>query len=193
MTQRKRRRRRLFALVSAGMADAAIAAWDLKFLTPVDLWRPSTAIHNAASVGNAGTQADTNWRPLSHDRNGVSFDPCFPAYVSGHATFGGAWSRVLEDEFSGTDYTNPFPLTLTTEDPHATLAPPAVGFVTRSFDSFTEAAEENALSRIWLGVHYRIDATGGLATGRSVATDVGASALRWTQKCAGWTCGEAIP
>jgi hypothetical protein len=185
---------RLFALVSIGMGDAAIAAWDTKFLTPVDLWRPISAIHNASADGNSSTQPDTGWQPLSQDRNGVSFSPCFPAWVSGHATFGGVWSRVLENEFDGTDHDDPFPLTLTTEDPHAEQLPaPAVGFVTRSFDSFSEAAEENASSRIWLGVHYRIDADGGLGVGRSVGTHVSANALRWTQGCAAWSCGETIP
>jgi len=183
---------RLYALVSLGMADGAIAAWDQKFLTPIDLWRPASAIQNGLQDGNASTTADVNWQPLSQDRSGISFNPCFPAWVSGHATFAGAWSRVMEDEFAVTDHTDPFPLVLTTEDPHAKLPLPAVGFVTRSFDSFSEAAEENADSRIWLGVHYPIDASGGLATGRSVGDNVTDNALRYTQTCAGWSCGDPI-
>ncbi|MFF5447986.1 hypothetical protein [Streptomyces sp. NPDC012888] len=35
---------RLFALVSAAMADAGIAVRDVKFLTPIDLWRPVSAV-----------------------------------------------------------------------------------------------------------------------------------------------------
>ncbi len=34
---------RLFALVSLALADAAIAAWDAKFRTDIDLWRPEIA------------------------------------------------------------------------------------------------------------------------------------------------------
>lgn len=175
---------RLFALVSLGMADGAIAAWDMKFLTSIDLWRPISAIREAA------VNADPYWEPLSRDRDEISFNPCFPAWVSGHATFGGAWSRVLENEFKHADFDDPFPLTLTTEDPHSEIATNV--FDTRVFDSFAEAAEENASSRIWLGVHYRIDAEGGLATGRSVADHVSEHALRWRQGCVGWACAEPI-
>src|SRR6266540_3001112 len=46
---------RLFALVALAMADAAITAWDSKYLTPIDLWRPETAIHLALDDGNGAT------------------------------------------------------------------------------------------------------------------------------------------
>jgi membrane-associated phospholipid phosphatase len=148
---------RLFARVSLAMADAGIAAWDQKFETPIDLWRPETAIQRATEDGNAATAPDTAWRPLSADRNNVSFSPCFPAWVSGHATFAAAWAGVMRTTFG-----DAVSFTATTEDPHA------VG-VTRSFTSFTQAATENARSRIYLGVHYQIDADDGLATGYAVA------------------------
>ena len=179
----------LFAEVSIGLADAAIAAWDRKYLGAIDLWRPIDAIR--IDDGNPDTIQDTGWEPLSRDYPAEEqFNPCFPAYVSGHATFGGAWSRVLENEFRFADYSDPFPLTLTTEDPHA-----KTGGVsdTRSFDSFAEAAEENAASRIWLGVHYPMDAEGGLVTGRHVGDQVTSTKLRWRQRCAAWTCATAIP
>jgi hypothetical protein len=180
---------RLFAEVSIAMADAAIAAWDQKYLTPIDLWRPSDAIHGAGTDGNSATiNDDPNWQPLSADRNDVSFSPCFPAWVSGHATFGGAWSRVMENEFRDAQFTSPFPLTLTTEDPHAVR----MGDTDRVFASFAQAGEENALSRIWLGVHYRVDAVDGVATGRQVADQVNATKLRWRQKCANWSCTTPI-
>jgi membrane-associated phospholipid phosphatase len=139
------------------MADAAIGAWDQKFETPIDLWRPETAIQRAAEDGNAATTPDTAWRPLSADRNNVSFSPCFPAWVSGHATFAGAWAGVMRTTFG-----DAVTFTGTTEDPHA------VG-VTRTFASFTQAATENARSRIYLGVHYQFDADDGLATGYAIA------------------------
>lgn len=185
---------RLFAQVSLAMADAAIAAWDAKYLTPIDLWRPVHAIRGAATDGNPNTHVDATWDPLSADTSGNHFSPCFPAWISGHATFGGAWAEVMDDEFSAVQANYPFPLTLTTDDPHSFL-----GYsggeevhVQRSFDSFDEAAEENAMSRLWLGVHYRWDAEDGLDTGAAVGNHVTSNFLTFSQTCAAWSCAEPI-
>ncbi|RIV41598.1 phosphatase PAP2 family protein [Micromonospora radicis] len=161
------RNARLFALVAISMADAGIAAWDAKYRTPVDLWRPETAIQLAGTDGNSATTADPNWKPLSADRDGNNFSPAFPAYISGHATFGAAWAGAMRNYF-GTDAMT---FTATTEDPHA------VG-VTRTFTSFSAAATEDARSRIYLGVHYQFDADQGLATGTAVADHAAANHLQ---------------
>jgi hypothetical protein len=145
---------KMFAYVAFAMADAAIVAWDAKYNTPIDLWRPETAIHEAANDGNPSTAPDASWQPLSADRNGAHFSPPFPAYVSGHATFAGAWAATMRDWFGRDDIA----FTATTDDPHA------VG-VTRPFATFSAAARENADSRIWLGVHYRWDADQGVTAG----------------------------
>ncbi|OJF13354.1 phosphatase PAP2 family protein [Couchioplanes caeruleus] len=150
---------RLFALVSLALADAAIAEWDVKYLTPIDLWRPVSAIRD--------TGLDPNWQPLSADRNGVHFTPCFPAWASGHATFGGAWARVMRGFFNGVDAIT---FEATTEDPHSPVR-------TRRFTSFSQAAEENAQSRVYLGVHYSWDARDGLKLGDDVAGQVLATKL----------------
>ncbi|MEV4718674.1 carbohydrate binding domain-containing protein [Micromonospora noduli] len=149
---------RLFGLVALALADAAIAAWDAKYQTPIDLWRPVTAIEATEGTG---------WQPLSQTREGVPYTPAFPAYISGHATFAGAWSAVMK-RFFGTDA---IAFDATTDDPHAVD-------VVRHMTGFDHAAEENALSRIYLGVHYRFDAEAGLATGRSVGAYVFANRLR---------------
>jgi hypothetical protein len=179
---------RLFAEVSLAMADSAIAAWDQKYLTAIDLWRPIDAIRQADTDGNSSTTLDASWEPLSRDTNGDQFSPCFPAWVSGHATFGGTWGRVMENEFRHADFTNPFPLTLTSEDPHAI----GLSATSRQFNSFAQAADENARSRIYLGVHYSVDAQDGLATGRAVADHVNATTLRLEQTCEDWDCTEPI-
>jgi hypothetical protein len=155
---------RLYALVSLSMADATIAAWDQKYETSIDLWRPETAVQQHP------TAPDPSWRPLSADRSGVHFSPCFPAWVSGHAVLGAAWAGIMRREL-GDNRT----FTLTTEDPHA------VG-VTRTFSSFTAAANENARSRIYLGVHYQFDSDDGLATGFNVANHVYDNRLK-TMNC----------
>lgn len=158
---------KLFALVAMAMADASIAAWDAKYETTIDLWRPDTAIEEPQSDGNAATTPNKAWEPLSTAADGTHFSPNFPAYISGHATFAGAWAGIMK-RFYGTDAVT---FTATTEDPKA------VG-VQRTFTSFSSAATENALSRLWLGVHYKWDADAGLTTGDAVANRVFGNYLR---------------
>nr|MBA3525107.1 vanadium-dependent haloperoxidase [Geodermatophilaceae bacterium] len=156
---------RLFALVAAAMADAAIVAWDAKYDTELDLWRPDTAIQLAALDGNKDTAADPLWQPLSQEYGGRRFSPPFPAFVSGHATFAAAHAGVMRAVFG--DATT---FEATTEDPFYTGLP-------RNYATFSAAAEENALSRIYLGVHYRWDADFGMAAGYEVADRVMATLL----------------
>ena len=158
---------RLFGLVGLALGDAGIVARDGKFLTAIDLWRPETAIRLADQDGVAETVKDEHWQPLSKDHAGNSFSPPFPAYASGHATFAGAWAGIMRRYFGTDDMT----FTLTTVDPYATG-------VTRSFTGFGAAAEENAISRIYLGVHFRFDAEAGLASGDGLAQHVFANHLR---------------
>jgi hypothetical protein len=132
---------------------------------------------------------DTGWKPLSAGTDNESFSPCFPSWVSGHATFGGTWGQTMNNEFRHADFSDPFPLTLTSEDPHAI----GLGATSRQFYSFDEASEENAISRIFLGVHYRFDAEDGLATGREVADQVASTKFRWNKTCLNWSCGVTIP
>lgn len=145
---------RLFALAAFAIADAAIVAWDAKFETSIDLWRPETAIRLAGTDGNPATAADVNWQPLSADAANVHFSPPFPAYISGHATLSAAHAAVMR-RFFGTDNVT---FTATTQDPHA------VG-VTRTFNSFTAAALEAARSRVYLGVHFQWDGDNGFLSG----------------------------
>jgi hypothetical protein len=139
---------KLFAQVAIAMADAAILAWDSKYRTPVDLWRPITAIRQAGTDPNPQTQPEANWEPLA------TATPNFPAYVSGHATFAYTWATVLEHWFGRDDVA----FTGATDDPGA-------AGVTRTFPSFSAAADENAHSRLWLGVHFHFDADNVLNPG----------------------------
>jgi hypothetical protein len=155
---------RLMALMSIAQADAGIAAWDTKYVC--DLWRPVTAIRRGTEDGNAATVADATWEPLGAPGGGVvaDFTPPFPAYVSGHATFGAATFRMLADFYRS----NNIGFTLRSDE---------MPGVTRSFSSFSQAAEENARSRIYLGIHWNFDATEGIAMGNKIADWVIAHAL----------------
>lgn len=148
--QSKYENTRLFALVSLAMADAAIGEWDVKYQTPIDLWRPVSAIHNGI---------DPSWQPLSAARDGSPLTPCFPAWASGHAAFAGGWAAVMTSYFGSDAMT----FTVNTEDPASPQK-------TRTFTSFHQAAQEDADSRVYLGVHYPWDATDGLKLGDDVAT-----------------------
>ncbi|WP_404816414.1 DNRLRE domain-containing protein [Streptomyces thermolineatus] len=170
---------KLFALAAFSMADAAITAWDAKYRTEVDLWRPESAIRLDGD-GNAATTADPDWQPLSQDYNGAHFSPAFPAYISGHATFAGAWAKAMEQWFR----TDSMTFTATTDDPNA------VG-VTRTFTSFSGAAAEDAQGRVWLGVHYSWDGTDGVTAGNRVAEHVAVTKLKPNQS-ADWTKYEDL-
>lgn len=144
---------RLFAMINVAMADAGILAWDQKYATDVDLWRPITAIRNADTDGNPLTKANKNWVPL------LEFSPPFPGYISGHSTFGGVWAATM-GAFFGTDE-------MTFDAP---TDEPIVQHVTRRFTSFSSAGLEDALSRIYLGVHFRVDCEDGYAQGFKMGT-----------------------
>ena len=150
---------RLFAMANVAMADAGIVAWACKYTD--NLWRPVTGIHDGDLDGNPDTLADPEWEPLGapNDDGGAPFTPPFPAYVSGHSTFGAALFRSLT-HFYGTDAVS---YQLTSDE---------LPGVVRSYSSFSQAAAENGDSRIYLGVHWRFDDTFGQAAGRQVADAV---------------------
>jgi 6-phosphogluconolactonase (cycloisomerase 2 family) len=159
---------RLFALVALAMADAAIVAWDSKFDTFLDLWRPQSAVTLAATDGNPATSEDAEWKPLSNDPVNGHFTPPFPAYTSGHATLGAVHAAIMRRFFGSDNVT----FTATTEDPNLPAG------VTRTFNSFTEAARENARSRIYNGVHFQWDGDNGFLSGSALGEFVYANVLR---------------
>jgi hypothetical protein len=163
---------RFFALTNLAMADGGIVCWDAKYL--YDLWRPIGAIReNDPGTGPTGLgsgnpflvgQGDPTWQPLGAPaQNGTgNFTPPFPSYTSGHATIGAALFKIMEDYY-GTD--NVY-FTITTDEFNTitggTLAP-------RTYASFSQASGENALSRIYLGIHFHFDATAGIQSGDQIA------------------------
>jgi hypothetical protein len=155
---------RLFALVNLAMGDAGINCWHCKY--KYDLWRPVTGIQEGATDGNPDTAGDTSWQPLGAPggAGGVDFTPPFPAYTSGHATFGAATFRVLERFYGKNNI-------------QFTMGSDELPGVTRTFDSFSQASDENAISRIYLGIHWLFDAEQGIAAGKKVADWVYGHAL----------------
>ena len=137
---------RLFSLINIAMADAAICAWDAKYF--FHNWRPVTAIRNADVDGNPATEVDATWTPFL-------VTPPFPDYVSGHSTFSGAASVVLA-MFYGSD------------DVIFTTGSDFLPAVRRTFMSFSAAADEAALSRLYGGIHFAFSNLDGLQAGRAI-------------------------
>jgi membrane-associated phospholipid phosphatase len=154
---------RMFALVNLAMGDAAIVAWDAKYA--YDLWRPVTGIREADTDGNPFTKADPTWLPLGIPETTPPGTPGFPSYTSGHATFGGAAFTVLA-KFFGTDRIR---FNLTSDQ---------LPGVVRHYNSFSQAANENSASRVYLGVHWSFDNEAGQASGRALGQYVYSNILR---------------
>jgi len=142
---------RLFALVNMALADAYTAGWESKFY--YNFWRPLTAIQKAETDGNDMTTADASWEPLLPT-------PPVQDYPSTHSALGNAAATVLANVLG--DKTG-FSMSSPTADP----ATP-----TRSFRSFSQAAQENADSRVRIGIHFRFSCDAGL--------DMGGKIGQWT-------------
>ena len=137
---------RLLALVSVTEADAGIVAWDAKYA--YGAWRPITAIAEAASSGNPEVTPEPGWTPLLTT-------PPFPEYVSAHSTFSSAAATALRLFFA--------------DDQVAfTARTDAAGLygVTRRFTSFSSAAEEAGMSRVYGGIHFHFSHMAGNVAGR---------------------------
>lgn len=145
----------LFAELNVAMADAGIVAWDGKYA--FEQLRPVTAIRNADEDNNPNTTVDPEWEPLI-------LTPNFPDYISGHATFGGAAAGVLENSF-GNDVEFEIP---SQELPGVSRLYAGSG----ENSSFAQAAEENADSRLFGGVHVDISNGDGVDVGFSVANSI---------------------
>ena len=137
---------RLFAILDMALADGYIAMCASK--NHYQFWRPVTAIR-------AG--GDASWTPFQ-------ITPANQDYPSGHSIEGGVGAEVLKQLF-GTDQVN-------FKDCGATLPAGSTCYdakpVLRSYTSFTQAADENAYSRVLVGFHFRNATAEGTAYGRKI-------------------------
>lgn len=162
---------RYFALVHISMADSGISAWDSKYF--YNYWRPVTGVEG--NDGDPATVSVPGWRPVGVSAanipaaSAVRATPPFPAYVSGHATFGAALFETargfmpentaftfVSDEYNG----------VTTDPFLTTVVRPLVPV---RYRNLTAPALENARSRILNGVHWQFDGDEGVKMGTSIA------------------------
>jgi len=138
---------RLVALVNIAMADGFIAGWNIRFY--YHFWRPVTAIRAGDTDGNTETAADPGWNTYLNT-------PPIPDYPSTHSALGAAAAEVLA-RFFGDD-----------EIAFVTTSGAPFGGITRQFSSFSQAAQENADSRVYAGIHFRTACSDGLKLGGKI-------------------------
>jgi len=170
---------RLFCLANVVMGDAGIFAWQEKWC--FEFWRPLSGVRQDIKNPNH----DPFWLTLGApetNTNLISFKPPFPAYPSGHATFGGAFFQSLRlyykrrdnlsfapdeadnisfkatsEELNGIsrDLRQPYDPSIPITDQQG-LVRTDIG--AREFPSLWAAMFENGISRVFLGVHWGFDA-----------------------------------
>ena len=158
---------KLFFALSNALLDAAIACWESK--RHYDYVRPITAIRelfkgkDIAAWGGPRKGTKTikgeQWQPYLPT-------PPFPEYVSGHSTFSSAGAVVLRcftgrDDFDGCSIHRKGSSQIEPGfTPHQEI--------TLSWPTFTAAAEEAGMSRLYGGIHFRQANENGQQLGREV-------------------------
>jgi hypothetical protein len=140
---------RVLALVNFALADGFIAGFEAKY--KFRFWRPETAIRQAAIDGNPMTEPDASWQPFL-------ITPPVPDYPSTHTVLGWAAAEVLIELLGDRVRYSTTSLTLPE--------------VSRRYRGFSEAAQENGLSRIYAGIHFRYAVKEGRRQGRSIGQAV---------------------
>ena len=163
-----RRAARLFALLNLSIFDGYVSVFDSKFA--YNHWRPYTAIRWADKDGNPATALDAQWDNLHKHTY------AFPSYPSAHGTVCSAAMTVMADTFGERRK-------LTMETREVDKAGPMSGKMkmdppTRSFAGFADAARECALSRVYLGIHFRYDSVAGNELGKRVGGHAAATLLK---------------
>lgn len=148
-----------YAKVGMAMSDGGVACWFSKYTynieRPVQFIRANIAPNWVTKLNN----------PLS---NVIGYSPAFPAYPSGHAAFGAAAADAMISVFGNDNY---YDFDRTHEGRTDFIGKP------RFFKTFTQMALENGISRIPLGVHWRMDCDEGIRLGKVAAQKV--NGLRW--------------
>ena len=166
---------KVFFLVANAVFDASIAAWTAKIR--YDYVRPITAVRYLkqgkkirawAGPGKGSQVIDgEQWVPYQVP---TFRTPPFSEYVSGHSAFSMAGATVLKLFTGSDDYgaCASFPPGWSRVEPG--IAPAQE--ITLCWSTFTEAAEEAGLSRLYGGIHFRQGNEEALKIGRLVGEQV---------------------
>ena len=178
---------KLFFSLGNAVFDAGIATWEAK--TFYNYARPVRTIRALGELGligefnsELGGYAIESWQPgegtktilatdyLTYQTPGGDPSPPFAEYTSGHSAFSASAAEVLQlytgsDEFGADVSFEPgesrFELDIT---PAKT--------VTLAWDTFSEAADEGGISRLYGGIHFEDGDLNGRILGRKVGNAV---------------------
>lgn len=150
---------RILALMNFAATDASIVCFAAKY--EFHFWRPFTAIRRAGEDDNDATDPDPEWRPLLWSEPGQPpkfFVPPIPDYPSAAAIISAAAAEVLAAHLGdriSLDATSP-----------------TLPGATRHFTSFSQAAREAAMSRVYGGIHFVRAVEDGFAAGKVIGREV---------------------
>ncbi|MDJ0900002.1 MAG: vanadium-dependent haloperoxidase [Xenococcus sp. MO_188.B8] len=183
---------KLFFSLGNAVFDAGIATWEAKVF--YDYVRPVRAIRELGKLGligefnsDLGGFAIEAWQPevgtqtilaqdfLTYQTPGSDPSPPFAEYTSGHSSFSAAGAEILRLFTESDD----FGASVTFAPGESRFEPgitPAAE-ITLAWDSFSAAAEEAGLSRLYGGIHFE----DGDLNGRSLGREVGKAVFKQAQ------------
>ena len=183
---------KMFFILGNASFDAGIAAWHAKayydYVRPITAIRylatkkmlpesnphvrtnPQTGVQEILSWGgpNQGSKwvKGSDWLPYQK----ITFvTPAFAEYVSGHSTFSTAGAEILK-RFTGSDNFGAQHVQQPNSSTYESSTPQEP--VVLRWDTFTAAANESGLSRLYGGIHFRDGDLNGRTLGRLVAAEV---------------------
>ena len=178
---------KLFFGLGNAVFDAGVATWEAK--TFYDYTRPVRLIRDLGELGligefneelggyaveawvpNGGTQTILATDFLTYQTPGDHPSPPFAEYVSGHSTFSGSAATVLE-LLTGSDS---FGASVTFSPGESRFEPGLTPQqeVTLDWETFSEAADEAGISRLYGGIHFEDGDLNGRQLGQEVGTEV---------------------
>ena len=185
---------KLFFTLGNAVFDAGIATWEAK--TYYNYTRPVRAIRELGRLGLIGEYSEElegytieAWQPgqgtqtilatdfLTYQNQNGDVSPPFAEYTSGHSAFSAAGATVLQ-QFTGSD---DFGASVTFDVGQSLfetdITPRQI--ITLEWDTFSEAAEESGISRLYGGIHFADGNLNGLALGTEVGNEVFAEAQQY--------------
>ncbi|MEL6928106.1 MAG: vanadium-dependent haloperoxidase [Cyanobacteria bacterium J06600_6] len=178
---------KLFFGLGNAVFDAGIATWEAK--TFYNYARPVRTIRALGELGligefnsEFGGYAIESWQPgegtktilatdyLTYQTPGSDPSPPFAEYTSGHSAFSAAGAEILQ-LYTGSDE---FGAEVSFEPGESRFEPNVTPeeTVTLTWDTFSEAADEAGISRLYGGIHFEDGDLNGRVLGRQVGQTV---------------------
>jgi hypothetical protein len=179
---------KMFFALSNAVCDACIATWDAK--RAYDYTRPVRAIRELGFLGligeydsqlggyaidawggpGLGTQKLLATDFITYQNPSGNPSPPFPEYTSGHSAFSAASAEILK-LFTGNDL---FGANVQVEPRQSRFEPGVTPNkkITLEWDTFSEAAQEAGMSRLYGGIHFAEGNINGQILGKEVADAV---------------------